>query len=136
MALSLLPYEMPKVPMTAPKPSPQKLAARIMAILQCFQALPADPDLVRLVVAEWRDALENLPDEALHRAFSQWRDTQKWAPKISEIKALARHHIAQELRAATTEPEPEKEVISAERMREIANEMGMGEWFREWGESQ
>lgn len=93
------------VPMSAPKPSNEELTALIVGMLSIYYQPDEDQDVIRLGLAMWRDALSDLPAEALRRAIrDRVRSSSRQRPVPGEIRAAALKLVER----PAVNPEPEE----------------------------
>lgn len=69
----------------------KKTALRVEALLSHYAEQAKSPSVIKLVVADWLEALEPYPFYAIEAACKVWLfgEKGKWRPQISDIVALA-----------------------------------------------
>lgn len=68
--------------------SPDRLLARVLALLSHYPAKGATPEVERMIALDWADDLGEFPAWAVDQAARAWRRTRKWRPSIAEMRAL------------------------------------------------
>ncbi|WP_353861135.1 hypothetical protein [Azospirillum formosense] len=76
--------------------SPDRLLARVLALLSHYPAKGTAPEVEHLVALDWAEDLGEFPAWAVDAAARSWRRTQKWRPSIAEMRALCEEACAPE----------------------------------------
>jgi len=115
----------PSVPRNAPVPDPEWLTIRIAALLSHYFQPDESNDEYRMRMADWRDALAGLPQQAIEMAVRDRIGSDCRArPVPGEIKAAAKAHIKRptappELRVVEhTPPTAEEKARAGQMMRD------------------
>lgn len=76
--------------------SPDRLLARVLALLSHYPAKGLSPEVEQMVALDWAEDLGEFPAWAVDRAARVWRRTRKWRPSIAEMRDLCREACAGE----------------------------------------
>ena len=76
--------------------SPDRLLARVLALLSHYPAKGLSPEVEQMVALDWAEDLGEFPAWAVDRAARIWRRTRKWRPSIAEMRELCRESCAGE----------------------------------------
>lgn len=107
------------------RPTAKWIAARSMSLLGHYFQIPADPAIAQMMVADWIEDLQDIPQRAIEMAVTDWRRSSRSRPQPGDIRRLAKSYIRHERPVLTVvETTPEAKPISQERMKEIAEELG------------
>ena len=119
-----------------------KIAFDVEVILQGYWDKQPPAEVKAGILADWADALEDWTQEQVLYALRQWRNEHpNKTPNpghilsvLRELRAKAEWKRAPKVQIA---PEPERELLSAERRAQIAAEMGLPdltEYCKQFGE--
>lgn len=127
------------VPISAEKPSAEWLTRTITALLSIYYQPDEDEDIFRLQMALWRDALSDLPQQALEMAIRErTRSSSRSRPVPGEIRELAQRFTNYRPAQIITDDNgrpfgPGRELTAAERdkcmaaLSELARHLGTPE---------
>lgn len=106
--------------------SPDRLLARVLALLSHYPAKGLSPEVEQMVALDWAEDLGEFPAWAVDRAARIWRRTRKWRPSIAEMRDLCREACAREralaarLALLATAAEPARGAGAADKVRALA----------------
>jgi hypothetical protein len=113
------------IPADSPPPSEEWLRFRVRTFLNIFYIKELSVIEDKALLADWCDQLRGFPQAAVDRAIHERiGENTRRDPRPGEIVARCREIIAKP-EAAQAEDEETTPVISLERRREIARELGM-----------
>lgn len=120
-----LPRGSPMVPRDAPRPTRRWLAIRVMILLDHYYRPELSEEAETMMIADWIDALEEFPQEAVERAIRERiRSPERARPLPGEIRARARAFLEPRRNPQPAdEDHPFGEVVAPEeleRRREMA----------------
>lgn len=123
------PFATQSVPATAELADPVWITARVESLLGHWaRFLPKDePEMTyRMRMADWRDALGDLPQEAVEMACAKWIREAKWMPSPKEIRDLAKSCLFWPQPARSGDPVKVGKpipVVTGQRAAELASEV-------------
>lgn len=101
------------------------IAGRILTLLSHYWREDDPSAMDEAIARDWADILEGMPQDAIAKACRRYlTEEPRRKPTPGAIYALAREYVPRPVIVARSEPEPERERMSAERAAEIMAEVG------------
>lgn len=121
-------WHSPTVSISAERPSAKWIVARVLALLGHYYQVETDPEIRRLMLADWIEDLADIPQAAIEKAVTEWRRSSGSRPKPGDIRKLALSHVVRPM-ARKEEPAPfgAPPLTEEERARraDLARELGL-----------
>ena len=101
------------------------IGGAILTLLSHYWREDDPVELTAAIGADWADVLEGIPQKYIQMARISWAGNETHKPKPADIKKLALSYMPKPV-IVPTEPEPDRERVSADAAADILAAAGFG----------